>query len=151
MNNEQLKEIIAKIDSTAEISEKQYLTVVVSRELCFSLAKNLKENNETKFDYLINLTGVHLKEGFEIVYHLNSTTYNHTIVLKTKTADQENPTFDSVFQIWKSAEFHEREYFDLMGIKFNNHPDLRRIFLEDDWVGFPLRKDYVDEQNIVER
>ena len=72
------------------------------------------------------------------------------MVLKVKISDRENPAVDTVSDIWKTAEFHEREVYDLFGIKFNNHPDLRRILLEEDWEGYPLRKDYKDEVNIVE-
>jgi NADH-quinone oxidoreductase subunit C len=71
-------------------------------------------------------------------------------VLKVRTADRENAEVDSVNDIWATAEFHEREVFDLLGVRFNNHPDLRRLFLDDEW-GFPLRKDYRDEINIIER
>ena len=74
---------------------------------------------------------------------------NWACVLKVKTADRENPTLDTVCDIWKTAEFHEREVFDFFGIKFNNHPNLKRLFLTEDWDGFPLRKDYVDEINMV--
>ena len=70
------------------------------------------------------------------------------VVLKVKTSDRENPEFHSVTEIWRTAEFHEREVYDLLGIKFTGHPDLRRLFLDSSW-GFPLRKDYVDDINIV--
>ena len=85
-----------------------------------------------------------------VVYHLESTVHGHKMVLKVKISDRENPAVDTVSDIWKTAEFHEREVYDLFGIKFNNHPDLRRILLEEDWEGYPLRKDYKDEVNIVE-
>jgi NADH:ubiquinone oxidoreductase subunit C len=83
-----------------------------------------------------------------VVYHLRSTILNHVVVLKSRTSDRENPNFDTVSDIWKTADLHEREVYDLLGIKFNNHPDLRRLFLDNSW-GFPLRKDYVDDINIV--
>lgn len=70
--------------------------------------------------------------------------------MKAKITDRENPAVDTICNIWRTAEFHEREVYDLFGIKFNNHPDLRRILLETTRVGFPLRKDYKDEANIVE-
>ncbi len=89
-----------------------------------------------------------MAEILVLVYHLRSTKHDHIIVLKTRTSDRETPIFDSVSDIWKTAEFHEREVFDLLGIKFKNHPDLRRLFLDSSW-GFPLRKDYVDDINIV--
>jgi NADH:ubiquinone oxidoreductase subunit C len=72
-------------------------------------------------------------------------------VVKAKIEDRNQPIIETVYSFWKSAEYHEREIFDLMGITFTNHPDLRKIFLDADWVGFPLRKDYIDEVNIVER
>ena len=85
-----------------------------------------------------------------VIYHLKSNQYNHSFVLKARIENREKPEIDTVCNIWRTAEFHEREVYDLFGIVFNNHPDLRRIFLEDDWEGWPLRKDYVDEINIVE-
>jgi NADH:ubiquinone oxidoreductase subunit C len=86
----------------------------------------------------------------EVVYHLESTTLTHQLVLKVRTDDRENGSVDTVCDIWRTAELHEREAYDLLGIRFNNHPDLRRFFLEEGWIGHPLRKDYVDEVNIVE-
>jgi NADH:ubiquinone oxidoreductase subunit C len=65
-------------------------------------------------------------------------------------ANRETPQVDSVYNIWKAAEYHEREIFDLLGITFRNHPDLRRFFLDESW-GYPLRKDFVDEVNIIEK
>jgi len=71
-------------------------------------------------------------------------------VIKTRTGDRTNPEIDSVTDLWETADFNEREAYDLLGIKFKNHPDLRRLFLDRSW-GFPLRKDYVDDINIVTR
>jgi NADH:ubiquinone oxidoreductase subunit C len=85
-----------------------------------------------------------------VVYHLDSTQYRHLIVLKVVLTDREAPMVDSVTSVWPTAEFHEREVFDLFGIRFNNHPNLKRLFLEDDY-GYPLRKDFRDEINIIER
>jgi NADH:ubiquinone oxidoreductase subunit C len=70
-------------------------------------------------------------------------------VVKVQTSDREKPLFDSVQDIWATANYHEREVFDFFGIKFKNHPNLKRLFLTEDWEGFPLRKDYVDEMNMV--
>ena len=86
----------------------------------------------------------------EVVYHFNSTQLKHNVVIKAKINSREKPEIETISDIWRTAEFHEREVYDLFGIVFKNHPDLRRIFLEDDWEGYPLRKDYVDEVNIVE-
>ena len=81
---------------------------------------------------------------------LHSTKHGHSVELKVKTENRENPAFDTVSDIWQAANFYEREVFDLFGIRFNNHPDLRRIVLDENWQGYPFRKDYVDEVNIVD-
>jgi len=127
----------------------QFLNITVQPELLHKLMSQLKSNVETHFDYLFCLSGVDWGEELGVVYHLESTTHRHTIVVKVQTKDRENPTFDSVCDIWATADFHEREVFDFFGIKFNNHPNLKRLFLTEEWVGYPLRKDYVDEINMV--
>ena len=88
-------------------------------------------------------------EDLGVIYHLESTTFRHSIVVKVKTSDRENPTMDSVSDIWYTAELHEMEVYDFFGIKFNNHPNLKRLFLPLEWQGWPLRKDYVDEENMI--
>jgi len=133
-----------------EGEETQFLTLSVNPSKLHELAKQLKEDSDTSFDYMFCQTGIDWLENMEVVYHLRSTSHGHEVVVRAQITDRENPTVDSVYDLWKTADFHEREIFDLLGIKFNNHPDLRRIFLDDDWEGFPLRKDYVDEINIVE-
>lgn len=134
-----------------EFSEEgsQFLNITVQPELLYQLMSQLKNNKETHFDYLFCLSGVDWESSLGVVYHLESTKYRHMIVVKVHTEDRENPTFDSVYDIWATAEFHEREVFDFFGIKFNNHPNLKRLFLTEEWVGYPLRKDYVDEINMV--
>ena len=129
--------------------DSQFLNVTVQPEQLHQLMSQLKSNVETSFDYLFCLSGVDWGEELGVVYHLESTTHRHIIVVKVKTSDRENPTLYSVFDIWATAEFHEREVFDFFGIIFNNHPNLKRLFLTEDWVGFPLRKDYVDEVNMI--
>jgi NADH-quinone oxidoreductase subunit C len=149
MDNKQLGEFIKSIDKDFEIIEgKQFTEVKVPPSQLYSLARRLREQPEANFDFLFCLSGVDWGQDLGVVYHLRSTIHNHTIVLKTRTSDRTDPHLDSVADIWKTADFHEREVYDLLGIKFNNHPDLRRLFLDSTW-GFPLRKDYVDDINIV--
>jgi NADH:ubiquinone oxidoreductase subunit C len=149
MDKIQLGEFIKSIAGDVEIRDgKQYLEIMVPPSSLYKLARQLKENADTQFDFLFCLTGVDWGADLGVIYHMRSTIYNHTVVLKTRTSDRENPILDSVTDIWQTAEFHEREAYDLLGIKFNNHPDLRRLFLDNSW-GFPLRKDYVDDINIV--
>ncbi len=127
----------------------EFLTIVVKPEHLHALMNQLKSNPKTRFDYLYCLTGMDWGKELGIVYHLESTVYRHQLVVKVNTEDRENPVFDSVCDIWKTAEFHEREVFDFFGIKFNNHPNLKYLFLTEEWEGYPLRKDYVDEVNMV--
>jgi NADH-quinone oxidoreductase subunit C len=149
MDKIQLGEFIKSIARDAEIKEgKQYLEVIVPPSMLYQLARELREKEETKFDFLFCITGVDHGIDLGVIYHLRSTIHDHVVVLKTRTSDRENPLLDSVADIWQTAEFHEREVYDLLGIKFKNHPDLRRLFLDNSW-GFPLRKDYVDDINIV--
>jgi NADH-quinone oxidoreductase subunit C len=149
MDKTQLAEFVKSLVPVAEIKEgKQYCEVTVAPENLHRIAVLLREKEETLFDYLICLSGVDYGQDLGIVYHLSSTKHRHMLVLKTRTSDREKPNFDTVSDIWKTADFHEREVFDLLGIRFNNHPDLRRLFLDSSW-GYPLRKDYVDDINIV--
>ena len=149
MDKIQLGEFIKSIASDLEIKEgKQYLEITVPAPMLHELARQLREKEESQFDFLFCLSGVDYGNALGVVYHLRSTLFGHTVVLKTRTSEREHPQLDSVTDIWQTAEFHEREVFDLLGIKFKNHPDLRRLFLDNSW-GFPLRKDYVDDINIV--
>lgn len=110
----------------------------------------LRDNEQTYFDFLSCLTGVDYgvdDKKFGVVYHLASIPYKTQLTLKViKHHDRSAetlPSFISVSDIWKTAEWHEREAYDLLGIYFEGNPDLRRILLPDDWEGYPLRKDYV--------
>lgn len=146
MTNEELKSFITLHLPDAVFEETQYLNVVISSEKLHDLAKVIRHSG---YDYLMCITGVDWKDHFSVVYHFESRKSKHVFVLKAKIADRSNPALDTVSDIWKTAEMHEREVFDLFGIKFNNHPDLRRLFLDDTW-GFPLRKDYTDDTTIVQ-
>lgn len=149
MDKIQLGEFIKSIDKDLEIREgKQFTEVILPPSKLYTVAHQLRDREESQFDYLFCLSGVDYGQDFGVVYHLRSTVYNHVVVLKTKTGDRENPVLDSVAGIWETANLHEREVFDLFGVRFTNHPDLRRLFLDSSW-GFPLRKDYVDDKNIV--
>ena len=151
MDNAQLKELVSGIvpDTTFEES-KQFLTAIVSPERFHHLLKSLKEGPDTSFDFLFCISGVDLQNKLMVVYHLESTKFRHQIVLKTGTDDREKPGLDSIVDLYTGAELHENEIFDLFGIVFKGHPNLRRMFMPEDWNGHPLRKDYVDEVNIID-
>ncbi len=151
MDQDKLKERITALVPEAEFEEnKQFLTAFIPAGKLHTAAQNLKEAEDTAFDYLFCQTGVDMTKYLMVVYHLNSTKHGHSVVLKVKADDRVNPAIDTVCDIWRTAEFLEREIYDLLGIHFNNHPDMRRIFLDENWKGHPLRKDYKDEVNIVE-
>lgn len=105
------------------------------------VARFLRDDEETQFDYLSCLSGVDLKGRLAVVYQLYSTAKRHKITLRVEVPT-ENPNVPSVESVWRTADWHEREAFDLYGINFTGHPDLRRILLPYDWEGHPLRKDY---------
>jgi NADH:ubiquinone oxidoreductase subunit C len=151
MKNEELQNSINDLGENLEFStkESEFLTVLVPKEQLHNICSQLKSNSDLKFDYAFCLTGMDWGVELGVMYHLNSTEFEHEIVVKVKTDDRENPILDSVHDIWQTAEFHELEIYDFFGIKFNNHPKLRRLFLTPDWEGFPLRKDYVDEANMI--
>jgi NADH:ubiquinone oxidoreductase subunit C len=151
MTKEELKIFLTgKYPETEIVEGSQYIEMTVKSDKLHEIGLSLKQTAELSFDYLICLTGVDYPEYMAIVYHLESIEHRHVMVLKVKTADRIDPVIDTVSDIWHTAKYHEREVYDLLGVKFNNHTDLRRLFLDDDW-GFPLRKDYVDEVRIVER
>ena len=120
------------------------LSVYVDAKRIVEVCDFLRLDSETPFDYLSDLTCVHYPDRtdapFEIVYNLNSIPANERIRLKLKIS--ESQPVDSVTGVWPAANWLEREVFDLFGVHFNNHPDLRRLLLPPDWEGYPLRKDY---------
>ncbi len=116
-------------------------------EVLGEVARYLRDDPDLQFDYLLCLSGVDYGPGknLGVVYHLQSMTLVHQIVLKVDLP-RESAALPSVALIWRTADWHEREAYDLFGIRFEGHPDLRRIFLPDDWEGHPLRKDYVVQE-----
>lgn len=151
MTNEALQQVISNWVPDLEFTEEgsQFLNVKVQPQNLHKLMTKLKNDPGTSFDYMFCLSGVDWSPALGVVYHLESTIHRHILVVKVETEDRENPAIDSVCDIWRTAEFHEREVFDFFGIKFNNHPNMKRIFLTEEWEGYPLRKDYEDEINMV--
>ena len=151
MTNESLQQLISSWIPDLVFWEEgsEFLNIEVLPQDLHSLMSKLKSDENTKFDYLFCLSGVDWEESLGVIYHLESTEFRHRVVVRVKTEDREKPTFSSVSDIWYTAEFHEREVFDFFGIEFLNHPNLKRLFLTEEWVGFPLRKDYQDEINMI--
>lgn len=140
--------IIALVpDATYSEAGDSMWTIPVEQFRDFAVA--IKEDKDLKFDFLRSLTGMDYGEdGFGVVYHLESTEFGHQLIFRVLTPGREKCGLPSVCDIWKAAELNEREVFDYFGIRFINHPDMRRLYLRDDWVGHPLRKDYDDSEEI---
>jgi NADH-quinone oxidoreductase subunit C len=120
-------------------------TIVVKPERIVEICTALRDNHDTAFRYLSMIAGMDYLPAsprFGVVYNLYCHKHHNRITLKTLLADDRAPTIDSVSMVWSSAIWHEREIYDMMGIRFNGHPDLRRLLMPGDWVGHPQRKDY---------
>ena len=148
MSNEEIKEYILTVQPSASFDETgEWLNILIAPAHWKPLAQQLR-SSLFHFDYLFCLTCIDWKTHLTAVYHLSSTTYRHTIVIKANL-DATNPEIETVSDIWRTAEFHEREVYELFGVKFLHHPDLRRLILTDDFEGFPLRKDFEDPINMI--
>ncbi|NDV78586.1 NADH-quinone oxidoreductase subunit D [Dysgonomonas sp. 511] len=140
---ENIKKLILDAVPEAVIEEAGKLTVTVEPDKLRQLMKALRYNEEWPFDYLAMLTGVDWGEKLGVNYLLaSSKDLSKEVVVKTGTADRENPLLYTVTDIWETAHYNEREVYAMLGIRFINNPDMRRFFLNSDWNGFPLRKDY---------
>jgi NADH-quinone oxidoreductase subunit C len=120
-------------------------TVVPAAEIV-GICRFLKDDPDLAFDCLMNLSSVDWpkKNQIEVVYHLWSYSKRHSFILKCQL-DRAKPVIPSIESVWKAADWLEREQYDLMGVTFTGHPDLRRIMMPDDWIGHPLRKDYAEQ------
>lgn len=116
--------------------------IVISPEKAFDIFRFLRDDSRTEFDYFMCLSGVDCGENLGLVYHLNSMKLLHKITVKL-FVPKSDPVVDSAERIWRSADWHEREAYDMFGVRFEGHHNLIRILCPYDWEGFPLRKDYV--------
>ncbi|MGM0506678.1 MAG: NADH-quinone oxidoreductase subunit C [Bacteroidota bacterium] len=124
--------------------------ILVRAEAVKVLAKILRDDEMLRFNTLMCLSGVHYpnEEELGVTYHLHSTTIGHTLAMKVRVPIS-TPNVPSVESVWKTADWHEREAWDMVGIVFEGHPDHRRILCPDDWEGHPLRKDYVQQKTYM--
>ena len=140
---ENIKKIVLDAVPEAEIEEGARLTITVEPDKLRAVAKAVRYNKEMPFDYLAMLTGMDWGDKLGVIYLLTpSSDLSKELVLKTGTADRDNPLLYTVTDIWETAHLNEREVYAMMGIRFINNPDMRRFLLNQDWVGFPQRKDY---------
>ena len=139
------KEVAAQLEQQfpGSIIESSENNLLAKSESLLDIAEYLKSSPELDFDYLNYITAVDYFDYFEVVYQFTSLKHNHSLVLKTRCYDRENPTVPSIVRLYQGADFQEREIYDLMGISFDGHPNLKRIFLWEGFHGHPLRKDYL--------
>ena len=140
---EKIKQIIKDTIKEAVFDDKEKLTITVEPKDLHPLLKTLHDNKELPFDYLVYLIGMDWGEKLGVIYLLSSSKDpSKELIVKTGTSDRENPLLYSITDLYETAHFNEREVFAMYGIRFINNPDMRRFLLNDDWVGFPMRKDY---------
>ena len=124
------------VESTAD-------SLLVKAESLLEVAGYLKTTPGLDFDYLTAITAVDYFDFFEVIYQLTSLEHNHSMVIKARCYSRDNPVLPSVVGLWRGADFQEREIYDLFGISFKGHPNLKRIVLWEGFEGHPLRKDFL--------
>ena len=135
---ERLQGVAAEAVSAAAEGE-----VRVAPESLVAVCRFLKEEPEFAMDYLSSITGVDYLDFFEVVYHLTSLTHNHSLVLKTTLRGRDDVSAPSLTEVWEAADLQEREVWDLMGVRFTGHPNLKRVLTWEGFPGHPLRKDHL--------
>ncbi len=150
MTKEELKIKLAEIFPAAVLDDSsEWINMSIEADTWLSTATALRNNSELAYDYLFNLTCVDWKTHLQMVYHLESTRDRYQLVVKVQLK-RSSPENETVSPIWRTAEFHEREVYELFGVNFLNHPDLRLLILPDGWEGKnPLRKDFEDAVNMI--
>lgn len=151
MNNKELEKKLAdRFPGKQKAESFGFPALYVEKEELLVTACALKEEEAFNFSQLVCETVVDKKTCFELICHLRSIRKADEMILKTqverKTCSQELPVLPSLYSIWQGAELFEDEIYDLFGIRFEHHPNLRRLFLDEDFEGYPLRKDYVNRQ-----
>lgn len=147
MDGEALVQAVIGFGLGAEKREKADRPAVrVPADTLAAAMTRLRDDETLAFDMLLDHTAIDwLAAGtFELIYNLYSTVHGHYLMVSA-TVPRARPVVPTVSGLWDAAHWQEREVFDLLGVEYDGHPDLRRLFLEDDWQGFPLRKDYTDE------
>ena len=149
MTKEELKVKLSEMLPAATIEDGEWLNIHVDPNVFLLFAEQLRNDPALQFDYLLCLTCIDWKTHLTMVYHFESTEFRHTLVVKSKL-DRTKPEIETVSHIWRTAEFHEREVYELFGVNFLHHPDLRLLILPDGWEGkFPMRKDFEDPVNMI--
>ena len=139
------KEVAAKLGQqfTSDIIESIDSFILVKKEVIPDIISHLKTDPDYDFNFLNYITAVDYLDYFEVIYQLTSFKHNHCMVIKTRCYGRENPSVPSIVNLYSTANVQEREIYDLMGIRFENHPNMTRMFLWEGFEGYPQRKDYL--------
>ncbi|MBL7730882.1 MAG: NADH-quinone oxidoreductase subunit C [Chitinophagaceae bacterium] len=149
MTNEELKIKLTELLPEAILEDGEWITANTTPAAFLPFMHQLRNDPSLLMDYLFCLTCIDFKTHLTMVYHLSSTSFRHNMVVKVKL-DAAKPEVETVSHIWRTAEFHEREVYELFGVNFLHHPDLRLLILPDGWEGKnPLRKDFEDPINMI--
>jgi NADH-quinone oxidoreductase subunit C len=150
MTSEELKIKLTEMLPAATYEEAgEWTTMNVEVKDFSPIMQQLRTEPSLFFNYIFCLTCIDWKTHLTMVYHLSSTQYRHNMVVKVKL-ERTNPSIETVAHIWRTAEFHEREVYEMFGVNFLNHPDLRLLILPDGWEGKnPMRKDFEDPINMI--
>ena len=150
MTKEELKIKLTELLPTTTIDETgEWLNMNIAVNDFLKTAELLRNNSELNFDYVFCLTCIDFKTHLTMVYHFESTKYRHQVVMKVQL-DRNKPEIETISHIWRTAEFHEREMYEMFGVNFLNHPDLRLLILPDGWEGKnPMLKDFDDPVNMI--
>jgi NADH-quinone oxidoreductase subunit C len=138
---ETARTIVQTFPGSVESADRS--SIIVDSTFLYQIAEHLKNAADLDFNFLSDITSVDYEDYFEVIYHLVSLNHNHMLTLKTRCYNKDNPQVPSVVKLWRSADFQEREVYDLMGITFNGHPNMKRLLLWEGFEGHPLRKDYL--------
>ena len=139
--NQEIVKLVTDIHPSITFNDDSKIFILGEIDKWFEVATSLKNTEGLNFDYLMCITSLDLEEdGLLLAYNIHSTKFKNSIEFNLMFNEKEQ--IPSIESIWKTANWHEREAYDMMGIKFSNHPDLKRILLPDDWEGHPLKKNY---------
>lgn len=143
-----ITEKITRLFPGVTVAEEEIPQITVDDARWHDLAKTLRDDEDIKMDYLVTIVGMDWKDSMGCIYYFMSTAHNSMISVKVSTSDREKPMLHSIADLWKDACLFEREVYDFFGIIFIGNPDMRRLFLNIDWVGYPLRKDYDENPDL---
>jgi NADH-quinone oxidoreductase subunit C len=149
MERTELQAYLSEVGTVSFEEGGEWINMNVDVNEFRTMMEQLRSDGQLLFDYMFCLTCVDWKTHLTMVYHLTSTNFRHNLVVKVKL-DRTKPEIETICDIWRTAEFHEREVYELFGVNFLNHPDLRLLILPEGWEGKnPLRKDFEDPVNMI--